>query len=374
GFEIIVGLTLLLAPAKIFAEGPLRLGVFFGSYGDVDASNEIEELITSTLSDRDMVPLPAILRSLIAKAAWAFGQDKAKEEYRSIGKTNYRMISQQQADQVAGKLRESGYWAKGYTGFTFTFPHVAEGLKKAQKDGVNRLVVFYQGAQHSRVTSHIVFREVKNYLKFHPEWDVKVTAVSSFADDERFIDLVAQSIEDRRQLSFPNTPDEDLCVFLPVHGNYTTWIDQGDPSYRQMLFDIDALKQRFPLVDIHFGFQNHEEVPALQWTQPRVEDSIKELASAPCRKIIINGRVSFTIDNLETLYDQGVAQKKLIEDTALCYGKRKKVVVEPMFNLEESFVNYLKELSIEALSGQGNLIEISDLKEIFPPTFLNPHE
>jgi ferrochelatase len=354
----------------------MKLGVFFGSYGDVDAKNEIYELVSSTLQDPDMIPLPRALTFIIANAGYVQKRKELEHEYAAIGgATRYRANSQQQADMVAQKLRAMGYDAKGYTGFAFTFPKVSEGLSKAQRDGVNRLIVHYQGAQHSRVTSHIIFRMVKEYLKKHPEWKVKVTAVTSFYDDPRFIDLLADSIQRRLDTTFRGASPEDVCIFLPMHGNIMRWINQGDPSYRQMMVDVEAMKSRFSQHPVYYGFQNHDELPMLKWTEPEHMEVLQnEVAKDPCTKVIINGRISYTIDSLETLYDHGVAEKELLIEEGLKNGIKKQVVVEKMFNTEESFAEFLKEKTVEALDGAGNLLEISEVDTIYAPTFKHPHE
>lgn len=353
----------------------LNLGVFFGSYGDVDGKDEIWELVSSTLQDPDMIPMPRIATYLLAHFGYFLKRQELEEEYAAIGgRTNYRANSQMQADRVAHKLRDYGYQAKGYKGFSFTFPRISEGLAEAQRDGVNRLIVFYQGAQHSRVTSHIIFREVKKYLNNHPEWRVQVTAVTSFYDDPRFIRLLADSIDERIERSFPGAAPADVCLFLPMHGNIMTWIDQGDPSYRQMMYDVDALKAIFSSHPIYYGFQNHDEYPGLRWTQPRHTDAIKEVAKDPCTKVIINGRISYTVDSLETLYDHGVTEKNILLETAQKLGRAKDVVVEKMFNGDERFAGFLADLARDALAGRGHLLEISEVDAVLPPTFANPDE
>ena len=364
----------LQAGSALADEPQQKIGVFFGSYGDVSAPGEIEELFTTTLQDVDMVPLSRVTRFVIAKAGWLAGKSTITREYERIGYTKYRAISQEQADLVALKLRQMGLWAKGYTGFAFTFPHVDKGIAKAQHDGVNRLVVYYQGAQHSRVTSHIVFREVKNYLRLHPEWNVRVTAVTSFSDDPRFIDLLAASIQRRMDRSFAGVNPSDICIFLPLHGNYIKWLDMGDPSYRQMIYDVDAIKKRFAQSHVYYGFQNHEEIPLLTWTQPRDSDIVKQVAKDPCQHVIINGRTTFTIDNLETMYDEGVEQKEGIEELSQRAGQGKEVVVERMFNVEDGFANYLRDLTLDAMAGRGHTLDISKEPQIFPPSFVHPHE
>ncbi len=61
--------------------------------------------------------------------------------------------------------------------------------------------------------------------------------------------------------------------------------------------------------------------------------------------------MAFTVDNLETLYDQGVAQRNKI----LEYRPSAHVTVERMFQSEPTFAAYIKDLTIEALSGRGDL-------------------
>ncbi len=350
------------------SEKPMKLGVFFGSYGDVDSGDEAYELVTTTLQDPDMVPLPRVVRHALAELGWLIKRKSIREEYLAIGgRSNYRAVSQAQADQVAENLRQRGYDAKGYTGFAFTFPHVDVGMAKAEHDGVNRLVVFYQGAQHSRVTSHIIFREVKKYLKAHPTWQVKVTAVKSFSADPRFEDLVADSILSEIDSNFPGADPSDVCIFLPMHGNIMNWINQGDPSYNQMMGVVEAMRSRFAGYPIHYGFQNHDELPALKWTQPKDLDAIRSLAKDHCSKVVINGRISYTIDNLETLYDHAIMEKEHLIAESEKLGLPKKVVVASMFNLEPPFVDYLTDLTDEALSGEGRLLEISEIDTVRPP-------
>ena len=115
------------------------------------------------------------------------------------------------------------------------------------------------------------------------------------------------------------------------------------------------------------GFQNHDEIPGLKWTEPKDEDAIKRLALDNCSKVAINGRITFTVDNLETLYDEAIEQKEMIEEKARAAGKPKSVAVAKLFNTEPDFARFLSELTIEALRGEGRLLEISQVSAIKPP-------
>ena len=356
-----------LTPA-FAADSGGKVGVLFGSYGDVDKPDEIEGLVKNTLHDPDMLPLPSLMRQFIAYWRWYTDGEGIKGEYAAIGgASNMRATSQAQADAVAQKLRESGLDAKGYTGFAFTIPSEAEGLEKAQRDGVKRLVVYYQGPQHSRVTSFIVFRDVQAYLVKHPEWDVQAVAIKSFALDDRYINMVADSITNRLATDFAGEPPADVCIFLPAHGNILKWINQGDPYLDQLMYDINAIEKRFPQYHVYHGFQNHDMYAMTEWTEPGLQKALEQVSKDPCPGVIINGRLSFTVDNLETLYDQATESRdELLSGEGLGGAPKKKVVAEKMFNSDPAFVNLMADIALEALRQKVDIETIPRLPVLQP--------
>lgn len=346
--------------AGVAADIPKKIGVFLGGFGDVDNEQEIKGLVTNTICDEDIVPLPGALRKFFAWLRWLFGSTEIKHEYAAIGGASHmRATSQAQVDAVAQKLREKGLDAKGYFGFNFTFPSVAEGLKKAKEDGVEQLIVFYMGAQYSFVTAYVLFRDVHKYLCQHPEWNVQVVAVKSFSKDKRFVDLMAASIQKRIEQDFPGEPAGNVCIFLPMHGTIMKLLKQGDPYYDQAMYVVDALRQIFPKHPLYYGFQNHDLYPFIKWTQPSVDVALDCVAKDACPNVVIDGRISFTVDGLETLYDQGVAAKNDLIAKSHKAGHDKKVVTNSMFNNDVNFVDFLAALSLEALQGQGDLLPIT---------------
>ncbi len=344
-----------------------RVGVLIGSYGDVDAPDELKELVINTLTDPDVLPVPGFLSKIIAELGYKMTKDEVLEEYAAIGgKSNMRYNTRLQADRVAEELRKLGYDAKGYSGFTMTFPYVKEALNEAQSDGVEKLVVFYEGAQFSQVTAFIVFRHVEEYLAKHPEWKVQVVGVKSFSDDPRFAQQLVDNLERTWQEAFPGAPAEDVCIFLPMHGNVLKWLEKGDPYLDQVMRNVEHIKASFPKNHVSFGFQNHDELPFVKWTMPDHEEAIGELVNLPCSKVLSSGQVSFTVDSLETLYDHGIGERDTLLEKAAKAGVRKDFALVPMFNSDPRFVELLSELAAEAMEGQGDLIPlgVGELKKI----------
>jgi ferrochelatase len=344
-----VFLFVLLAGFSLSADNNKKIGVLFSSYGDVDHPSELKDLVINTVSDPDVLSLPWWLSGIIAQIAWYQGQDGVWDEYEAIGgKSNYRENSWKQANLVASLLQEEGYDVTPYVGFTKTFPYVEEALHNARKDGIEELVVYYQGAQYAHTTAYITFRDVKKYLKKYPEWDVKVTAVRSFFADDEFNNLIVNDIKKRISIDIPDVPAEDICIFLPAHGQIMKWINQGDPYLDQLLYNIDYIKEAFPENPVHFGFQNHDEFPFVKWTEPTFEKAITDMADESCSHVIVNGKLSFTVDSLETLFDHQVEIKHLLEESGKEFGIERTVYAEPMFNDDPDFAEYLKGLTIDA--------------------------
>jgi protoheme ferro-lyase len=187
-------------------------------------------------------------------------------------------------------------------------------MAKIQADGITDLVVIDQGAQYSAATQEINLREVRKYLVAHPEFNASVTGIKSFSLDSRLTELIAKSIESSLKSQFADVSQNDVCIFLPVQGLPTSLPESSDPAIAQMKYIVEAMRERFPNNEVFSGFQNHGEFPGSAWTQPRSQDIAQQNGqNEKCANVLINGRFSFTVDNLETLFDQGVAQVKVIK-------------------------------------------------------------
>jgi ferrochelatase len=340
------------------------IGVMFGSYGDIDdVDTELRPFIRNTLTDPDILPLPAWLRATIADAGWYIERRNIRAQYKAIGgRTNSRALSQEQARLVAEILGDRGSDVRPYVGFTMTTPFVADALDAAQEDGIETLYVIYQGAQYAKDTAQILFRHVQEYLKKHPSWQVKVVGIRSFSDDRRFASLLASNIERRLEKDFSGYSADDICLFLTAHGNVLRSSKESDEYLMQVRRIIQNLKERFHNLDVSYGFHNHDEIPGIPWSQPSNGKAMQNIAQKPCQAVLVNGQISFTVDNLETLYNQVIEIPALLnKETEKLKGKPKKIVVDGAFNNDPEFVHFMADLVEEAARGEGDLTLLSPL-------------
>lgn len=339
-----------------------RIGILLGSYGDIDdVTTELAPYIRNTLSDPDVLPLPWWLRRGIADVGWYWERREMERQYAAIGgRTGMRELSQAQAEKIAQVLQQRGYDARAYVGFTMTFPFVASALDQARMDGINKLFVIHQGAQYAKDTTQILFRHVRKYLSQHRDWDIQVSGIKSFSDDPRFVELISERINRQLSTDFAEFSADDVCIFLTMHGNVMHLAQQGDPYLAQVMRVVDALKVRFSNFDVSIGFHNHDGIPGVQWSQPSNQKALKDLAQKTCRAVLINGQISFTVDNLETLYHQIIEGPEVLQTEIRGRRSPEKIVkVDKIFNDDDDFVALMADIVVEANQGLGDILRLS---------------
>ena len=140
----------------------------------------------------------------------------------------------------------------------------------------------------------------------------------------------------------------------------------GDPATEQMLEVVEDLKQRLPQYPIYHGFLNDDFFPGAAWVDPPSDDTAWDIRNDSCPATLMDGRLSFTTHHRATLFDLDVAAREIIEDTPDLQGngephplyKPLKAVLAPQWDDEPGFAILMAELTIEALRGEGDLIEM----------------
>ena len=102
---------------------------------------------------------------------------------------------------------------------------------------------------------------------------------------------------------------------------------------------------------VSLAFQNHggkgSTFPQslFPWSSPPDTDVIPRLANASCDRVVISGIISFVLDNSETLFDEAIADRRMLGT--------KPAYVTPMFNDDPSFASFLATVVSDALDGRG---------------------
>ncbi|MEE2787291.1 MAG: ferrochelatase [Myxococcota bacterium] len=345
---------------------PSRIGVILTSHGDIDEFEEIEGYLRTAFLKNVGVPLPGIVRRIVENPAYWIAKGGIEEQYEIIGATEYRKNADIQAKALRRALWWKGINANVYVGYNFMPPFVEDAIKSAREDGVEEVVVFNKGAQYSLATLGESIEEIEGYLEDATPWDARIVAVRQFSDDERFRKLFARVLRRDALATFPGKDPSEICLMVASHGLPLRLIRMGDPAVTQMLDVVEDLKRRLPEFPMYHAFLNDDFFPGAAWVEPNSGEVSEEIRKDGCTAILMDGRLSFTTHHRATLFDLDVDARDIIENQPdlLSDGsvdpayEPPTAVLAQQWDDEPAFARLMADLTVEALRGEGDIIEI----------------
>ncbi len=350
------------------------IAVILASHGDIDSITELESYIKVSFQKNVGIPLPYWVRPAISDPAYRLSVGEVRSQYEIIGATKYRENSQKQIDALANAFKEAGIKAKTYYGFNFTTPFIADTMEQIKKDGIKKIVVFNQGAQCSWASQGENMEDVRDYLTEHPDFDAEVIGYREYSNDTRFRDLLHDVIMRDVKETFGDSSPRFTCVLMASHGLPTKMTNDGDPAIKQMRDAFDYVATKAKPYRFYHGFLNDDFIPGATWAQPDAAEVAKIMRSDGCRNILMDSRLSFTVNHRATKFDLDTEARQVFEtkdpkqnwQAALTWTKPK-VVLAKQFNGDPGYAKLITELTKEALTRKGDLEIIKDLgKPVYP--------
>lgn len=350
---------------------PMKVGVLLTSHGDIDnAPTELREYVREAVLKNPGLPLPKWIRPAIDKLGWPLQKESLYDQYEQTGPTKYHENSLKQAAALDDALKEVGIDGKTYVGYNFLPPFIDDAVQQMKDEGVTHVMVFNQGAQNSIATMGESIDEVKEALEQTPDWDVKVTAVTEFNDDERFVNLMESRLLRDAAEAFPDHKPEETLLFITSHGLPQHLIDKGDPATADMMATVDKLKERLGAkgYQVEHGYLNDDFFPGATWTGPKAETRAQEILDEVVAKnrvapknVLLDGRLSFTVHHRATLFDANIVVREKMEEPQGPPWARfpgAEVKLAPNFDDDPGLASLFASLTKDALEGKGPNLEV----------------
>ena len=329
-----------------------HVGILLASHGDIDSLAELKPYLKTFALH--MAPLPGPLSNAFVELAWPAARAKYETAYKAIGiTTHYRENSRKQAEALGAQLATLGVAAKVYVGFNLLAPTVANALDAMRADGIDMIIVLNQGAQFSMATQ-MNYADVIQYLKAHPAYQPHVMGINQYASDERFRTLLTDAVREDVATYFPHAQN-DVCVLMAFHGLPQSDVKRGEPATRQMVEDFASVRDQLPEYRFYYGFLNEDLIPFVNWTTPSAMESARAVGSADCHHILLDARISFTVNPRIALYDLNVVARQEI----LRENPSAEVVFAHNFDGDRRLAAYFAQIIVEALRGEGDLQHLS---------------
>lgn len=339
-----------------------KVGVLLTSHGDIDSVDQLRAYTREAVYKNPGIPIGRWARGAIDSLGWPLVEKNLKGQYAQIGATNYHANSLKQAAAVTDALGQRGIDGQAYVGYNFVPPMIPEAVETMRRDGVDRVVVFNQGAQNSIATMGESIGEVREAIdKDHKDWNAEVIAVTEFNDDPRFLELLKDRLVEDAQKSFSLASPEEICLLITSHGLPKHLIDKGDKAVKSMLKSVAHLKRELqPLgYQVEHGFLNDDFFPGSKWTKPDAEEMAQRIVTeslagkrTPPKHILVDGRLSFTVHHRATLFDGNVQARAILEPPARKSGASwpgAEVTLAPNFDGDPRLAGLYADLTREAL-------------------------
>ncbi len=213
--------------------------------------------------------------------------DKVHRRYAAIGGSS--PLTARTAEQ-AGKL-ESQLGLTVYVGMRNWAPTIADALRRAKMDGVERLVAVCLAPQYSKMSVGLYFRrtqEAKRQLGLTAD----IVWTKSFHDRPELIEAFAEKLA-------PALPAE--MVLFTAHSLPVKILESGDPYDREARATARLVAEKAGLTAWEFAYQS-QGMTSDPWLGPTVKSKLDEFAARGIHSVVL-APIGFVCDHVEILYD-----------------------------------------------------------------------
>jgi ferrochelatase len=272
-----------------------RVGVVLFQLGGPDTLEAIEPFLFNLFCDPDIIdfPLARIGRRPLAKLISTTRAHKVQHHYSVIGGGSpIRRNTEQQAQALEAELRSAGIDARCFVAMRYWHPFTAEAVEQLRAARVDEVVLLPLYPHYSSTTTGSSLNEW--WRQFSD--DVRVRTVDAFYRDERYLDSLAEKI-DEALARFPKSASPELV--FSAHSVPVSVIEKGDPYQRQIEETVELVMHRGGWPNRHrLCYQS--KVGASRWLQPSLHRALRNLAVEKVQDVCIVP-VSFVSDHVETL-------------------------------------------------------------------------
>ena len=289
-------------PAKMDAPGG-RIGVLLVNLGTPEGTDyrSMRRYLREFLSDRRVIEVPRlvwwpVLHGLIL----SLRPLRSAAKYRAIwnealNESPLRTITRAQGEKLAAALAGAGAdisvdWAMRYGA-----PSIGSRLAALRERGCDRILLVPLYPQYSATTTATANDAAFDALK-RMRRQPAIRTVPAYYDEPVYIAALADSIG----AALSGLDFEPEVLLVSFHGLPKSFIERGDPYYRQCLTTARCLREALGWPEERWRVAFQSRVGPAEWLQPHTDETIDGLARQGVRRIAV-AMPGFSADCLETL-------------------------------------------------------------------------
>ncbi len=197
------------------------------------------------------------------------------EEYEEIGGSPLNEQARAQADALAAELARRGHEVRSYVAYQFAEPLIADVVRKAREDGVDRLIGLPVYPLCGPSTTVASLTDLRRAVQ-EAGWDVPLGEVGGWHRHPHFVAMWADRVRETVAAGGVALDDPRVALVFSVHGTPMRYIERGSRYVEYAEEACEAIAAAVGVEDYRIGYQNHTNRP-VAWTQPDVEKVIEEI-------------------------------------------------------------------------------------------------
>lgn len=297
----------------------MRTGIILLNFGEPE---EVTTAAVSAYLERIFQANSSLERHGSAEAALARSRQLAAErtpglieEYEAIGGSPLNRQARVQAELLLGELTRRGHEVRTYVGHQYAEPLIAEAVREAREDGVDRLVGLpvypLCGPTTTVLALEMLRREVEAL-----GWEVPLAEIGGWHRHPNFTAIWADSVRGTVREAGVELADPGVELVFSVHGTPLKYVEEGSLYVEYARESCAAVAAALGVAEYHIGYQNHTNRP-VAWTQPDIDEVIRTVTAE--RVVVVP--IAFMREQSETLAELDDDLREIAEGVGLAFHR-----------------------------------------------------
>lgn len=307
--------------------------------------SSVRKFLRSFLSDPRVIEVPRpiwffILNLIILPVRPIKIAPIYKRVWDKYGDSPLRLIAKKQHGYLQERL-DAHYgkdYIKVFTATSYAENRVGATLSRIQQLEIEKVVVLPLYPQFSASTTGAVYDQVAAYVQSQrnlPELHI----AKQYFDRPSYQKALADSVSDYWQAHGKS----DLLL-ISFHGLPQSYVDKGDPYYRQCLQTAENLAEKLSLEKGHWHACFQSNVGRAEWLRPYTSQLLQKIAGEGVKSVDVVCP-SFSADCIETV-EEIAEENRVIFETA--GGKQLRLI--PSLNDRDDHIKMMEEIISESIN------------------------
>jgi ferrochelatase len=315
----------------------MKKAVVLLNMGGPSNTTEVRTFLKNMFADPNILTVKSsALRWLIGTMIVLTRTKKAQSHYEKIGGASPLLgLTEKLADKLSSLMDEKVHIAMRYVP-----PFAKEAARQMMNDEVEEVVLFSMYPHYSTTTTKSSiedFYKATLWLGYHP----KVHTIERYYKNRAFNELIVDSVKE----SLAECDAEGFELVFSAHSLPQKIIDAGDSYQKEIEEHVEILSNMLYSEGVHFRkvhLAYQSKLGPMKWIGPSLEETLSKIATLSKKAIVYP--ISFTVDNIETVYELDMEYREIAQKLAF-----EEYRVVPCPNDSEDFARVLAQIIDEKM-------------------------